>query len=134
MQLLQACAARLCRGRCCQLPLTARANLQVQPPGFILHPLPYTDEVRSVAPCTVRLPPAVLPQVPRARAGKVATGAAGALIEALSDDGVRRGTFRSPHAAFGNDVLRAQVWRVRAVWFGRFAVSAWEALAFTLQA
>lgn len=83
--------------------------MQVQPPGFLLHQLPYTDEVRSVAPEEVRLPPAVLPQVPRARAQKVSIAAAGALVDALSDDSVTCGTFKSPHAAFGNDVLRAQV-------------------------
>ena len=85
------------------------AGEQWQPPGFSIHPLPYTDEVRLVAAHRVMPSPAVVPDIPRLRAQPQSVRAAGALIDSMVDDKVTRGTFTSAAGAFGAAVLRAQV-------------------------
>jgi Ku70/Ku80 beta-barrel domain len=94
----------------------ARA-VQVQPGGFAVHTLPYTDELRIVSPGCPSIAAACLPALapceelpkPYEPPRPFAVNAACALVDALSDDAVTRFQFENPEAAFAAAVLRAQV-------------------------
>lgn len=83
--------------------------VQIQPPGFALYLLPYTDEVRLVSGTCPALPPAVVPQVTPARAGPAAVEAAGALIDALTDPRASRFQFDGPKERYREATLRGQI-------------------------
>eukprot|EP00892_Ulva_mutabilis_P011363 jgi/Ulvmu1/859/UM100_0010.1 len=87
-----------------------RDGTQVQPPGFALHMLPYTDEVRLVSASCPALPPAVVPKLPRIpRASPFAVNAAGALVDALTDPHASRYQFDGPKQLYREATIRAQV-------------------------
>lgn len=94
---------------CTPAPLHTLRAVQVQPPGFMLHMLPYTDEVRFVAGTCPALPPAVVPKVRPARAGAAAVAAAGALVDALTDPRASRYQFDGPKERYREATLRGQV-------------------------
>lgn len=83
--------------------------VQVQPPGFALHLLPYTDEVRLVSSTCPSLPPAVLPKVNVCRASESAVHAAGAFVDALTDRSASRFQFSGPKELYRDATIRAQV-------------------------
>jgi hypothetical protein len=71
--------------------------------------MPYTDEVRFISASRPCMPPSMLPAVPRTRASSEAIAAAAALVVALSDRTIDRGTFRGVEASFANAALKTQV-------------------------
>jgi hypothetical protein len=102
-----------CRHLCCKHRLCVCAHVavevQVQPPGFEMRLLPYTDELKFVSASCQQVPPGMLPGLHQVRAGPEAVAAAGALVDALTDSQANIRMFGSPEELFAGQVLRAQV-------------------------
>lgn len=95
-------------------------RVQVQPGGFAMHVLPYTDEVRIVAPSCPCIPAVCQPALdppsdppslpaPSRRPPEAAVAAAAAMIDAMTDPDMTRFQFESPEVSFATAVLRSQV-------------------------
>ena len=79
--------------------------VQVTPPGFVMHTIPYADESRDVA-----IEPKVLSEIAApVTADSAAVKAAGDLIDAMTDTSVTRYAFSNTETDFSTLVLRAQI-------------------------